>query len=82
MIISHKYKFIFVKCGKVAGTSIEIALRKCLGDKDISTPVVDYDEAYAKYKKIRKLQICKIASKLGGYSLGGYSLGGYSLGWF
>ncbi len=56
MIISHKHKFIFVKCGKVAGTSIEIALRKCLGDKDISTPVVDYDEAYAKYKKIPEAQ--------------------------
>jgi len=48
MIISHKHKFIFVKCGKVAGTSIEIALRPYLGEEDTSTPVVDYDELYAK----------------------------------
>lgn len=48
MIISHKHKFIFIKCGKVAGTSIEIALRPFLGKEDIVTPVVDHDEAYAK----------------------------------
>ena len=47
MIISHKHKFIFVKCGKVAGTSLEIALRPHLGDEDIITPVVDHDERYA-----------------------------------
>jgi len=52
MIISHKHKFIFVKCGKVAGTSIEIALRKHLGDSDISTPVADYDEIYASKNEI------------------------------
>jgi hypothetical protein len=47
MIISHKHKFIFIKCGKVAGTSVEVALRKVLGDEDISTPVARYDEEYA-----------------------------------
>jgi len=48
MIISHKYKFIFVKCGKVAGTSVEVALRSVLGDQDVCTPVVSYDEEFAK----------------------------------
>ncbi len=48
MIISHKYRFIFVKTAKVAGTSLEMALRPFLGQNDISTPVVSYDEEFAK----------------------------------
>lgn len=47
MIISHKYRFIFVKTAKVAGTSLEMALRPFLGPDDISTPVVYYDEEFA-----------------------------------
>ena len=39
MIISHKYKFIFIKCGKVAGSSLEMALRPHLGADDIVTPI-------------------------------------------
>lgn len=38
MLLSHKYKFIFIKTKKVAGTSVEIALSKYLGEKDIITP--------------------------------------------
>ena len=38
MIISHKYKFIFVKTRKTAGTTIEYNLAKFLGPKDIITP--------------------------------------------
>ncbi|MDB4444466.1 hypothetical protein N9174_03920, partial [bacterium] len=43
MIISHKHKFIFIKPGKVAGTAIEIALRKSCSESDIVTPISKYD---------------------------------------
>jgi len=42
MIISHKYKYIFLKPGKVAGTSVEIALSKFCGESDIITPQTEY----------------------------------------
>ena len=44
MIISHKYKFIFLKVSKTAGTSTEIALSKYCGSDDIITPVSPEDE--------------------------------------
>ena len=40
MIISHKFKFIFVKTMKTAGTSIEVDFNKFLGVKDIATPIL------------------------------------------
>jgi hypothetical protein len=52
MIISHKYKFIFVKTGKVAGTSVEMALRPHVGTDDIVTPVDSRDEQYAKENRL------------------------------
>lgn len=35
MIICHQHKFIFIKTRKTAGTSIEIALSKVVGDGDV-----------------------------------------------
>ncbi len=48
MIISHKYKFIFLKTTKTAGTSVEISLSRFCGDDDVITPISLKDEAIRK----------------------------------
>ncbi len=45
MIISHRHRFIFIKTGKTAGTSVEIALSKYCGPEDVITPISPDDEA-------------------------------------
>lgn len=40
MIISHQHKFIFIKTGKTAGTSIEVYLSKFCGPEDVVTPII------------------------------------------
>jgi hypothetical protein len=45
MIVSHKYKFIFLKTNKTAGTSIEIALSKYCDTEDIIPKLIPVDEA-------------------------------------
>src|SRR3990167_1045385 len=44
MILSEKWKFIYIKGYKVASTSIEIALSTIVGSKDIVTPITAIDE--------------------------------------
>jgi hypothetical protein len=47
MLLSHKYKFIFVKTRKTAGTSMEISLSRYCGPDDIITPFLNpEDEAF------------------------------------
>src|ERR1051326_1226986 len=44
MILSHRYRFIFIKTRKTAGTSIEIALSRFCGADDVITPISYEDE--------------------------------------
>ena len=46
MIISHKYKFIFIKTAKTAGTSIEIFLSQMCDERDIFTPIYPHVEPH------------------------------------
>jgi hypothetical protein len=51
VIINHKYKFIFIKSFKTAGTSLEIALSKFCSIKDVITNIVSEDETLRKKLK-------------------------------
>jgi hypothetical protein len=45
VIVSHQYRFIFIKTRKTAGTSVEIALSKYCGPDDILARISPEDEA-------------------------------------
>jgi len=72
MIISHKYKYIFIRTKKTAGTSLEIALSKFCGPKDVITTIHPADEEKRQqlrypgpqnYKANRSV-VCKILERL------------------
>jgi len=44
MILSEKFKFVFIKGRKVGGTSVEMALSTICGPRDIITPIASIDE--------------------------------------
>ena len=46
MIISHKYRFIFIKSAKVAGTSVEMFLSSVGGPSDVCTPFWHEEEGH------------------------------------
>ena len=46
MILSYKYKFIFIKTAKTAGTSIEVFLSQRCGPQDIVTPIAPRVEGH------------------------------------
>ena len=48
MLLSHRYRFIFVKTEKTAGTSTEISLSRYCGPEDVVTPLAPRDEAIRK----------------------------------
>lgn len=50
MIISHKYKFIFIKTRKTAGTSIERYLTKFCNKDDVITPRIEGDHVPQNHK--------------------------------
>ena len=73
MIVSHLYKFIFIKTLKTAGTSIEIFLSQFCGVDDIVTPIYpqeykhfprNYMDAHGRIKFYNHISAEKIKSEL------------------
>jgi hypothetical protein len=61
MIISHQHKVIFLKTRRTAGTSIEIALSRFCGDRDVIAPI-DPNERFRKELSHRGSQNIRVAS--------------------
>ena len=62
MIISHKYKFIFIKTRKTAGTTIEYNISKYLGKNDIIPP--SNQSVYLSQNYIYDTKISKFLKKV------------------
>lgn len=60
MIVSHRWKFIFIKTRKTGGTSLEIALSTLCGPDDVITPITPADEALRAEVGGRPPQHCEI----------------------
>ena len=70
MIVSHRYRFIFLKTNKTAGASIEIALSRFCDSEDIITPLLPDDELIRSNldlppanRSIRTLSIRRLATR-------------------
>ncbi len=66
MIVSHKYKYIFLKTRKTASTGVEIALSQFCGASDIITPILPQDEELRNSLGFKGPQNCFIP--IGNYS--------------
>jgi len=60
VIVSHRYKLIFLKTNKTAGTSVEIWLSKHCGPRDIVAPISPADEAIRRDLGYRSAQNTRV----------------------
>jgi len=80
MIISHKYKFIFIKTMKTAGSSLEMYLHPFVGDRDVVTRLgvaSDNEEATALVQNCLFSYRLSIFLKLLTFKKGRKALGNY-----
>jgi len=56
LILNHRYKFIFIRTGKTAGTSVECFLSQFCGDKDVISPLYEDEELVKKRLNLRNAQ--------------------------
>ena len=63
MIISNRYKFIFAKTRKVAGSSIELRLSEHLGPEDMMTDLQERDGGSDLSRSIRKVRHLRMPAR-------------------